>query len=88
MGTGSAIATVKGLGSANKAVSISATTAQVKPKGVYIGTGGSYYFEMDGTAVQFKNCAEGTILPIRPTKVATDSGLSSAISAGDVLFLY
>ena len=88
MGSGSAIAVVRGLGSVDKAVSISATSAQTQPKAVYIGTTGTYYFEMSGSAVQFKNCQEGSVIPIRPTTVATDSGLSSAVSAGDVLFLY
>jgi|TARA_R110000744_G_scaffold154117_2_gene268738 hypothetical protein len=86
--SGSAIAVVRGLGSVDKAVSISDTTTQSKPKGVYIGTSGDYYFEMNGTAVLFSNTAEGSILPIRPTKVATNSGLSSAVSAGNILFLY
>ena len=88
MGSGSAIAVVRGLGSVNEAVSISATSAQTQPKAVYIGTSGTYYFEMNGSAVQFKNCQEGSILPIRPTKVATDSAGSSAVSAGDIVFLY
>lgn len=88
MGSGSAIAVVRGLGSVNEAVSISVTSAQSQPKAVYIGTTGNYYFEMNGSSVLFKNCQEGSILPIRPTKVATDSGYSSAVSAGDILFLY
>jgi len=86
--SGSAIAVVKGLGSVDRAVSISDVTAQVKPKGVYIGTSGDYYFELNSTAVLFQNSAEGSILPIRPTKVATDSGLTSAVTAGDIVFLY
>lgn len=86
--SGSAIAVVKGLGSVDRAVSISVVTAQPKPKGVYIGTSGSYYFELNSNSVLFQNTAEGSILPIRPTKVATDTGLLSAVSAGDILFLY
>jgi len=86
--SGSAIAVVKGLGSVDKAVSISDVTAQPKPKGVYIGTSGSYYFEINGTAVLFQNTAEGSVLPIRPTKVATNSALTTAVNAGDIVFLY
>jgi|TARA_Y100001938_G_C8043520_1_gene407529 hypothetical protein len=84
----SAIPIVKGLGSVEKAVSISSTSAQQKTKGVYVGTDGDYYFEINSVAVQFKGCLAGTTLPIRVTKVATDSGLSSAVSSGDILFLY
>jgi len=52
------------------------------------GTGASYYFYMGSAWVLFQNTIEGSILPIRPTKVATDSGGSSAVSAGDIVFLY
>ncbi len=88
MSSGSAIAVVKGLGSVDKAVSISTTSAQPKPKGVFVGTGASYYFYMGDAWVLFQNTIEGSILPIRPTKVATDSAGSSAVSAGDIVFLY
>ena len=85
MSSGSAIAVVKGLGSVDKAVT---TSAQPKPKGVFVGTGASYYFYMGDAWVLFQNTIEGSILPIRPTKVATDSAGSSAVSAGDIVFLY
>tara|TARA_R110000824_G_scaffold287649_1_gene475735 strand:- start:160 stop:420 length:261 start_codon:yes stop_codon:yes gene_type:complete len=85
----SAIPIVKGLGSSGKAVSMGGNTSAVaKPKGVYIGTDGDYYFELDGTAVAFKGCTSGSILPIRPTKVATNSGLSSAVGTDAIIFLY
>jgi len=86
--SGSAIAVVKGLGSVDKAVSISTTSAQVKPKGVYIGEGDTYYFYLEGAWIKFANTIAGSILPIRPTKVASDSGGSSAVDAGDIIFLY
>ena len=85
----SAIPIVKGLGSSGKAVSMGGNTSAVsQPKGVYIGADGNYYFELNGSAVLFNGCTAGSILPIRPTKVATDSGLSSAVSTDAVIFLY
>jgi len=86
--SGSAIAVVRGLGSVDKAVSVSTTSEQAKPKGVYVGVGDSYYFYLSGSWVLFSNVIEGSILPIRPTKVASDSGGSSAVEAGDIVFLY
>jgi len=86
--SGSAIAVVKGLGSVEKAVSVSVTTTQPKPKAVYIGVSGDYYFELNSVSVLFKNLNGGSIIPIRPTKVATDTGLTSAVSAGVIVFLY
>jgi hypothetical protein len=88
MSSGSAIAVVKGLGSVSKAVSISTTSAQPPAKGVYIGEGDTYYFFLDGAYVKFANTIAGSILPIRPTKVASDSGGTSPVDAGDILFLY
>ena len=84
----SAIPIVKGLGSAEKVVSITSTSAQQKSKAVYIGVDGDYYFEINGSAVLFKGMLAGSLIPIRATKVVTDSGLSSAVSSGAVLFLY
>ena len=78
----------KALGSAKKAVSISATTAQPETKAVYIGVAGDYYFEINGTEVVFKSTTAGSVIPINVTKVATTTSFADAVSAGDVLFLY
>tara|TARA_Y100000310_G_scaffold309841_1_gene354385 strand:+ start:529 stop:792 length:264 start_codon:yes stop_codon:yes gene_type:complete len=86
--TGSSRSLVMGLGSAIEAVSVSSVSTQPVCKGVYIGTFGDYYFEINGTAVLFQGTEAGTVLPIKATKVANDSGLSSAVTAGDIVFLY
>ena len=86
MASGSSISTVKGLGSANKAVVHTGTGTFAQPKGIYIGVSDDYKFTLDGTAVTFKNCNSGSFLPIRPTK-ATTTG-DATVDSGDIILLY
>ena len=86
MASGSAIATVRGLGSANKAVVHTGKNTFNEPKGVYIGVSDDYKFTMNGVAVTFKNCNAGSFLPIRPTK-ATTTG-DATVDSGDIILLY
>ena len=86
MASGSSIATVRGLGSANRAVAHTGTGTFEQPKGVYIGVSDDYRFTLNGTAVDFKNCNAGSFLPIRPTKVTDTS--DGTVDAGDIVLLY
>ena len=56
-------------------------------RSIYIGVGDSYDFYINGSWVAFKNCADGTALPIRATGARHTSG-STAPDSGDILFLY
>ena len=86
MASGSSIATVRGLGSANKAVVHTGTGTFNEPKGVYIGVSDDYKFTMNGVAVTFKNCNAGSFLPIRPTKATNTS--DATVDSGDIILLY
>jgi len=83
----SAIPIVKGLGSANKAVSITDNeTTHVKCRAIYVGTDDSYDFYINGVWVKFKNANEGSIYPVRATGARISAG-GVAPSTGDIVFL-
>lgn len=51
-------------------------TFVMPPRGIYIGTAGdvaAYFPDAPTTPIVFKNLLAGTILPIRPSKVASSS---------------
>jgi|TARA_R100001530_G_scaffold3566_10_gene5226 hypothetical protein len=86
MATGSIRSIAQSLGSASSAVDITVNTDQPVCNGVYIGTSGTWHFDIDGTEVVFNLTESGTVLPIRATKATTNG--TNAPTSGDIVFLY
>tara|TARA_Y100000310_G_C20560642_1_gene752870 strand:+ start:593 stop:853 length:261 start_codon:yes stop_codon:yes gene_type:complete len=86
MATGSIRSIAQSLGSASSAVDIDDALDHPVCNGVYIGTSGTWHFDIDATEVVFNLTEAGTILPIRATKATTNGTV--APTSGDIIFLY
>lgn len=73
---------------ARSASNVTVATATINPsRAIYIGVAGNYDFYINGSWVEFKNTAAGSVLPIRATG-ARDASDDSAPAAGEIVFLH
>jgi len=71
------------------ALAITVNTVVGTCRGVYIGVTGDYDFSFDGTStwVTFKNCQNGSVLPIAATAARANSG-GGAPATNAIVFIY